>query len=114
MRMLTIMMLCVFVSSCKTQKYNLQFLDKESEIVLTLTKTLDAKEKCFSFSKEEKDSIQNYNLNQGFLKLYKGNKEIQRFYIIDVFTSGTYEGKILLCDVDGRLKFNEPLCIETE
>lgn len=111
MRVLILITVCFVINSCKAQEYRLQFSDRKDNVVLTLKKAMNQDTQCFTFSDEEKDNIQRYNLNDGRLIIYEGNIEKHKFVIINVYTSNTYKEKILLCQVDGKLKFQEPICV---
>lgn len=115
MRFSVVIILFITMNSCKAQEYKFQFSDKEDKIVFTLKKNIDNDQQCFTFSKEEQDTIRKHNLNQGELVIYEKNDSVlKKFSITDVFTSKTFEDKVLLCELDGKLKFDEPLCIENE
>lgn len=112
MKILIAIMLLIAVNGCKAQEYTFQFSDKEDNIVFTLIKNVENNQQCFTFSKEEQDSIAKYNLNQGELVISDKDSVIQMFAITDVFTSKTFKSKVLLCKSDGELKFDEPICIK--
>ena len=40
------------------------------------------------------------------------NNEVAKYSITDIFTSKTYKEKIYLCTVDGKIIFDENICLD--
>ncbi len=113
MKLLFIPLICLALLQTQGKKYSLLFRDNWGLLQLRIDKTIDSAQNCFAFTENEKKQIMKLNLINGSLSVSFEGLTVAIFQIVSPYTSETFAGKkLLLCDNNGRLRMQDPICIE--
>ncbi len=113
MRFVFLTLIFLTLQSCQGQVYEIHFINTDEDIVVSFSKKLISDtNKCFKLTNEEQEKVKKFNLNQGVIKVMLNEREVTKYSIIDISTSKIYKGKIYLCTVNGRVKFDENICLD--
>jgi len=113
MKLLFLALIFLTLQGCQEQIYDIHFINSDEEIVISFSKKLISDtNSCLKLTNEEQEKVKEFNLNEGVIKVMLNDKKVVRYDIISVYTAEIYKGKIYLCTVDGRVKFDENICLD--